>query len=110
MQPTLPVDVLSDGTVRQGLQTVGQIEVVSFDRNSINKEGASYFAPFGGAQPRAATGTVLQGKLEHSNVGTAESAVRLVAIMRQFEMLQKAANIGNDLNKQAIEQVARVVT
>jgi flagellar basal-body rod protein FlgF len=110
LQPNLPVDVLSDGTVRQGLQTVGQMEIVSFDRNSINKEGASYFAAATGIQPKLATGAVLQGKLEHSNVGTAESAVRLVAIMRQFEMLQKAAGIGNDLNKQAIEQVARVVT
>ncbi len=110
LQPDLPVEVLTDGTVRQGLQTIGQIEVVSFDRNSINKEGTSYFAPFAGAQPKPATGTILQGKLEHSNVGTPESAVRLVAIMRQFEMLQKAASIGNDLNKQAIEQVARVVS
>jgi flagellar basal-body rod protein FlgG len=53
---------------------------------------------------------VLQGKLEQSNVGTAESAVRLVSIMRQFEMLQKAAGIGNDLYKEAITEVARVVS
>lgn len=110
LQPNLPVDVLPDGTVRQGLQTVGQMEVVSFDRNAINKEGTSYFAAFAGATPKPATGAILQGKLEQSNVGTAESAVRLVAIMRQFEMLQKAAGIGNELNKRAIEEVARVVT
>lgn len=110
LQPDLPVDVLPDGAVRQGLRTVGQMEIVSFDRQSINKEGASYFAPAAGARPKPATGAVLQGKLEQSNVGTAESAVRLVAIMRQFEMLQKAAGIGNDLNKQAIQEVARVVS
>jgi flagellar basal body rod protein FlgG len=110
LQPDLPVDVLPDGTVRQGLQTVGQMEIVSFDRSSINKEGTSYFAPFAGAKSKPATGTVLQGKLEQSNVGAAESAVRLVAIMRQFEMLQKAASIGNDLNKEAITEVARVVS
>ena len=34
--------------------------------------------------------------------------MRLVAIMRQFEMLQKAMNIGNELNRRAIEEVARV--
>ncbi len=28
--------------------------------------------------------------------------------MRQFEMLQKAMNIGNELNRRAIEEVARV--
>jgi flagellar basal body rod protein FlgG len=110
LQPNLPVDVFPDGTVRQGLQTVGQMEVVSFDRSIMNKEGTSYFAPAAGAQVKPGTGAVLQGKLEQSNVGTAESAVRLVAIMRQFEMLQRAASIGNELNKRAIEEVARVVS
>jgi flagellar basal body rod protein FlgG len=110
LQPDIPVDVLPDGTVRQGLQTVGQMEIVSFDRSSINKEGTSYYAPFAGAKPKPATGSVLQGKLEQSNVGAAESSVRLIAIMRQFEMLQKAASIGNDLNKEAITEVARVVS
>ena len=33
---------------------------------------------------------VQQGKIEASNVAAAESAVRLVGLMRQFEMLQKA--------------------
>jgi hypothetical protein len=28
--------------------------------------------------------------------------------MRQFEMLQKALNVGADMNKQAIEEVAKV--
>jgi hypothetical protein len=36
--------------------------------------------------------------------------VRLIGITRQFEFLQKAAGIGNELGKQAIEQVARVVS
>jgi len=110
IQPNLPVDVLPDGTVQQGLQTVGQMEIVSFDRSAINKEGSNYFASFSGAKSRPATGAVLQGKLEQSNVGTAESSVRLVAIMRQFEMLQKAAGIGNEINTRAIQEVARVVT
>jgi flagellar basal-body rod protein FlgF len=110
LQQNIPVEVLPDGTVRQGEQTVGQLEVVSFDRSAINKEGSNYFAPFAGATPKPATGTILQGKLEQSNVGPAESSVRLIAIMRQFEMLQKAASIGNDINTRAIQEVARVVT
>jgi len=105
-----PVEIQADGTVLQSGQTLGQIETASFDREGIDKIGASYFAPFAGVRAKPMTGTVLQGKLEQSNVGTAESAVRLVAIMRQFEMLQKAMNIGNDLNKHAIEEVARVAT
>jgi flagellar basal body rod protein FlgG len=51
---------------------------------------------------------VEQGQLEDSNAGSAQAAISVVGIMRQFEMLQKAAQIGNDMGKQAIEQVARV--
>jgi flagellar basal-body rod protein FlgG len=51
---------------------------------------------------------VHQGKLEESNVAAAESAVRLVGVMRQFEALQKALALGGEMNRRAIEEVARV--
>jgi len=47
--------------------------------------------------------------LESSNVGPAESAVRLVSVMRQFEMLQKAVTLGGQMNQSAVE-IARVAT
>ena len=34
--------------------------------------------------------------------------MRLVGVMRQFEMLQKAVNIGDRDESQAIEEVAKV--
>jgi flagellar basal-body rod protein FlgG len=52
--------------------------------------------------------TVQQGQLEASNTGSAEGAVRLVSVMRQFEMLQKAVSLGAEMNKKAIEEVAKV--
>ena len=108
LQPALPVEVTPDGAVNQGGQNVAQLQLISYDPADLNKVGQNYFTPLDGAQPQAATGTILQGKVEQSNVGAAESAVRLVAIMRQFEMLQKAMNIGNELNRRAVEEVARV--
>jgi flagellar basal-body rod protein FlgF len=110
LQPEMPVQVLPDGTVQQGGQVVAQMELVSFDQGAVDKMGLNYFAPMAGAKSKPATGVVLQGKIEQSNVGSAESSIRLVAIMRQFEMLQKAMNIGNELNRRAIEEVARVNT
>jgi len=110
LKPDLPVEILADGSVRQESQAVGQLDVVSFDRGALSKEGSNYFASLAGALSKRAPATVLQGKLERSNVGTAESAVRLVEIMRQFEMLQKAAGIGNEINSKAIQEVARPVS
>jgi flagellar basal body rod protein FlgG len=34
--------------------------------------------------------------------------VRLVSVMRQFEMLQKAITLGAEMDKQAISEVAKV--
>lgn len=110
IEPGTPVDVLPDGTVQQGGQPLGQLQLVSFDRSKMDKFGTNYFVPVDGSQGTPATGAVVQRKLEQSNVGAAESSVRLVAIMRQFEMLQKAMNIANELNRAAIEQVAKVAT
>jgi flagellar basal-body rod protein FlgF len=110
LQQGLPIDVLPDGTVQQGGQTVGQLDVAVFARGTLDKIGTNYFVPVGAAKAKPFMGAVVQGKLEQSNVGAAESSVRLIAIMRQFEMLQKAMNIGNDLNRKAIEEVARVAS
>jgi flagellar basal-body rod protein FlgF len=108
---TQPIEISSDGTVTQGGKTIDQLQIADFTSGAgLAKQGKNYFtAADPGGQVAMPKGTsVEQGKLEASNSGTAESAVRLISIMRQFEMLQKAAAMGTDMDKQAIEQVARV--
>jgi flagellar basal body rod protein FlgG len=107
---SLPVEILKDGTVQQAGNPVAKLQLASFSPADLSKEGSNYFVAAQNATLTPAAGSILQGKLEQSNVGAAESAVRLIGITRQFEILQKAAGIGNDLSKEAIEQVARVVS
>jgi len=110
-QASLPIEITTDGTVQQNGQAIGQLDVADFTGTpGVVKQGSNYFRSVDpSVKPAAPAGTTVeQGKLEGSNTGTAESAVRLVGIMRQFEMLQKAVLIGNDMSKQAIEQVAKV--
>lgn len=110
VQPSGPLEVSGDGAVRQNGQTLGQIAVASFADNSVlMKHGSSYFESTAPSQPAAGT-EVEQGKLEASNVGPAESAVRLVAVMRQFEMLEKAAQMGSQMNRESVEEVAKVAS
>jgi flagellar basal-body rod protein FlgF len=110
LQPGRPVDITADGSIQQDGSAVGKLELVEFPSlEGVAKQGSNYFRI---ADPSmktvAASGAVQQGKLEASNTGSAESAVRLVSVMRQFEMLQKAVNLGGEMNRAAIEQVARV--
>jgi flagellar basal-body rod protein FlgF len=106
-----PLEITPDGSITQNGQGIGQLQVVNFkDSSVLQKMGNSYFLPSDPkALPAAATDTtVLQGKTENSNVAPAESAVRLVGLMRQFEMLQKAITITSDMNKQVLTEVAKV--
>jgi flagellar basal-body rod protein FlgF len=107
-----PLEITPDGSITQSGQAIGQLQVVNFkDPSTLQKMGNSYFLP---SVPKnvptaaAADTTVVQGKTENSNVAPAESAVRLVGLMRQFEMLQKAITITSDMNKQALTEVAKV--
>jgi flagellar basal body rod protein FlgG len=106
-----PLEVAADGSVSQQGQPLGKLEVAGFaDPSALAKQGNSYYLPADPSlQPTAAAGIeIQQGKLEGSNVATAESAVRLVNVLRQFEMLHKAVTIGDEMNKKATQEVARV--
>jgi flagellar basal-body rod protein FlgG len=111
VQPSRPIEIASDGTVTQDGNTIGQLEIVDFSSTAgLAKQGNNYFRVSDPAlRPTAPTGaSVQQGKLEDSNTGTAEGAVSVIKVMRQFEMMQKAISLANDMNKQAVEEVAKV--
>jgi flagellar basal body rod protein FlgG len=102
--------VSPDGNISQNGQPIGQVHLVDFKESSaLSKQGNNYYQNVSGQAPVDATeAQVYQGKVEASNVSAAHGAVRLVSVTRQFEMMQKAISISNDMNKQAIEQVAKV--
>jgi flagellar basal-body rod protein FlgF len=108
-----PIEISKDGTVTQGGQSVGQIQVVNFkSMDSLTKLGSECFQNSDpkNAPAAAANVEVQQGKLEGSNVPVAESAMRLVGMMRQFEMLQKAVGVSSDMDTKSIQEVARVTS
>ena len=106
-----PIEISTDGAVRQGGQSLGQMQVVTFkSTDSLTKVGSICFRNSDPKNPpvKAANVEVQQGKLESSNVPVAEAAMRLVGVMRQFEMLQKAIGVSSDMDTKTIQEVARV--
>jgi flagellar basal-body rod protein FlgF len=110
VDPTQALDIDKTGGVWQGGQEIAQIEIDSIANPSLTprKLGNSYFVSPDGTAAIDPSTEVRQGTLEQSNVPVADSAVRLVSVMRQFEMLQRAVSVGTEMNKEAIEQVAKV--
>jgi flagellar basal body rod protein FlgG len=100
-----------DGAVAQDGRALGNLTLADWAKpEALEKQGGTYFRLADSTlKPSDANGVeVLQGKLESSNCGPAEAAVQLVGVLRQFEMLQKAVGMAAEMNKKAVEDVARV--
>ncbi|MFL6414958.1 MAG: flagellar hook-basal body protein [Bryobacteraceae bacterium] len=110
-QPGEPITVGKTGQISQGANVIGQLAVVDFkDQHQLAKAGSTYFST---SDPKlgpdgTATAEVYQGTAETSNAAPAESAARMVTLLRSFEMLQHAIKIGTEMNRHAVEEVARV--
>ena len=107
------IEIAKDGTVSQNGQTIGQIEVVDFkSTDSLRKMTGGVFqnTDLKNTPTPATDFQVEQGKTENSNVTVPESAMRMVGMMRQFEMLQKAVMLNSNMNQKALEEVARIPT
>ncbi|MGA3024952.1 MAG: flagellar hook basal-body protein [Bryobacteraceae bacterium] len=111
VQSNSPLQINPDGEISQDGSDLGQLELTDFKNpQALAKVGSTYFSAANtqaGAGP-ADDAHVNQGKLEASNAGGAQGSVRLVSLLRQFDMLQRAIKIGSEMNREAIEQVAKV--
>jgi len=111
IDPSKPLTIHQDGSLEQGGAPLGKMEIASFaDVQQLRKQGQTYLrVEDTKVKPDfSVTVTVHQGKLENANVGEAESAVRLVTLLRQFEMLQKAVMISGEMGRKVGEEVAKV--
>ncbi len=111
LQRETPIEVTPDGAVTQAGQTLGRIAIVQFPQPAaLTKVGQNYYSPTAESGPASAASRaeVQQGRLEASNVNAAETAVRLVTLLRQSEMLQKAISMSGEMNRKAVEEVARI--
>jgi flagellar basal body rod protein FlgG len=105
------LQILKDGVVMQDGQVLGNLTLADWAKtDALEKQSGAYFRLVdSNLKPSTPTGVeILQGKLESSNSSPAEGAVRLVGVLRQFEMLQKAVGMAAEMNKKAVEDVARV--
>jgi len=111
LDPSQAIAITGSGEVKQQGSTVAQLAIVEFpNASTLNKMGHSYFQATASTQtPIAAKETeVKQGVVESSNAVPSDAAVRLVSVLRQFEMLQKTISVGTEMNRRAMEEVAKV--
>jgi flagellar basal-body rod protein FlgF len=110
LDPALPFKVSKDGGIHQAGNTLGQLKVVSISQSDgLTKQSGAYFQLSASAKATdVADPEIQQGRLESSNVPPAQAAVKLVSVMRQFEMLQKAVLLATQMNERTFSEVAKV--
>ena len=103
---------VTDDNNRQ--QQIAQLQVVQFDnRLAIEKQGDNLFyavadAQGNPAQPQPATGEVLQGVLEKSNVAIVREMVELIHNHRMYEANSKAVTTQDTMLESSVNEVGRI--
>jgi flagellar basal-body rod protein FlgF/flagellar basal-body rod protein FlgG len=110
---TLPsgnAEISSSGLITVNGDVAGQLKLTDFDSSVplTSLGNANYSAP-AAAATKATNLSVQQGSLESSNINPVESAISLIEIQRNAEMMQRALNtFHNEFNKIAAEDLPKV--
>jgi len=107
--PPGKLSISNDGTISVDGALAGQLKIVSFAPGStLTPAGNSYFEAPAGSE-RAASGKLVQGSLEGSNVNGVTAAVGLVALQRNADLLQQALTaFHSNFNRIAAQDLSRV--
>lgn len=106
------VHVGPDGTISLNGAVAGRLKVVDFSSSTqLAAVGKTYYSAPASAELEAKQATVQQGVIESSNVNPMSSAVELINVQRQAEMMERALSFFNsDLDKTATEDLPRVTS
>jgi flagellar basal-body rod protein FlgF/flagellar basal-body rod protein FlgG len=108
--PEGKLTISSDGTISVNDAIVDKLKLVDFAPNTVLlPEGDTDFnAPPGSALPATAA-QIRQGALESSNCDPVSSAVSLINLQRNAEMVQRALTIFNtDFNQTAVQELPKI--
>lgn len=102
-----PVTVAKDGTISQGNNLLGRLQLYNFDdpQGLTRVEGGYFEAPKGVVPQALPEGQVVQGAIESSNVLPMEEMVNLIQVARAYEASQRSMLSHDDLVSKAINSL-----
>lgn len=110
----VPVDAAevvidTDGTVYADGTAVDVVKLTDFENyDYLKKFGETMYQPVQGAVEKEATGSILQGYTEQSNVNVVSEMVNLISITRAYEANQKVIKAMDDLLQIDVSSVGKV--
>ena len=99
----------ADGNVYADDELVDTISLVDFeDYDYLKKFADTMYEPVDGAVEKEATGDILQGYLEQSNVNVISQMTQLIAITRAYEANQKVIQTMDSSLDHSVNDIGRV--
>ena len=99
----------TDGSVFADGELIDKISIADFeDYDYLKKYADNMYEPVNGATEIEATGSILQGYLEQSNVNVVKEMTQMIAITRAYEANQKIVQAMDSTLEQAVNSVGRV--
>jgi flagellar basal-body rod protein FlgF/flagellar basal-body rod protein FlgG len=108
--PPGDVAIGEDGSLSVAGAVAGKLRLADFvPGTNLQQEGSSYLVAPPSAEQPAAASKVEQGMLESANLNPVTLTVTMMDLQRHAELLERTLSIfQNDLNRTAIEDLARV--
>ena len=101
--------VMEDGAVIVEGEEVGRLKLVDVDeKRYLFKEGSNLFGLSEEGQEVPATGRVIQGSIEASNVNAVAEMTMLINISRAYEAYQKVIHAMDETSSRAVNEVGKV--
>jgi flagellar basal-body rod protein FlgF len=102
-----PLSVASDGTISQGDNLLGRLQVYDFEnpQSLVRVEGGYFEAPAGNDPQAVEDMKVVQGAIEASNVLPMAELVSLISVARAYEASQRSMVSHDDLIAKAINSL-----
>jgi len=109
LNPLLESSITDTGAIYQNGQAVATIGIVDFeDYNYLEHYGENLFQTVEGAEEKDATGKVLSGYLEHSNVQVVKEMVEMINVSRAYETNQKMIQTYDGSLEIAVNQLGKL--
>ncbi|MFX4261935.1 flagellar basal-body rod protein FlgF [Pelotomaculum propionicicum] len=101
--------VSPDGSIDAGGTVIDRLRLVEFDDlNSLSKEGEGLFTGIQGSEKQAAATTVVQGRVETSNVNVVDEMAQLISVMRAYEANQRIIQNYDEILNKAVNQIGSI--
>lgn len=106
------VNIAENGTISQGGQNVGQLQVVTFDSlAALSKDGNNLLRNDSNLTPTPSpTAVIKQRMLEGSNVQPITQITRLIEINRAYDAISSMMSSTGQLSTSAIQRLGAVAT